>query len=398
MVVRPDNRPDFPPVFDVLVLATRARAKVAGLTLAERARRVAVRAGAERVFVAVEGDAAGVTAWAAERPGSPLVVVDATDHAVHVPLLRALESADGAARLAVDPTDAFAGALRADAARRAELVTAATAGPAAVVALAQAWRTAGVATAAHGPVARHPARTPAERRAAYTYLYRGMVMKPQDSWLVRNINRKVSYPFTRLLIPLTWLSPNMISIIVFLIGVSGCVYLTQPGYLPPVIGTSLLLFAGYLDGCDGEIARLRLESSKLGAWIDTMCDEATTVISITCFGLHAYNSYGHTYLAWAAGIGGALAILSVYCVYYFLLATGASNSQDYPISGGLVDKLKMLVRRESINLWSFVACVAGLADLLFALLLLGGVATAAILVPQHLALRRSRRVAAPSVA
>ncbi len=129
-----------------------------------------------------------------------------------------------------------------------------------------------------------------------------------------------------------------------------------------------------------------------------MCDEATTVISITCFGLHAYNSYGHTYLAWAAGIGGALAILSVYCVYYFLLATGASNSQDYPISGGLVDKLKMLVRRESINLWSFVACVAGLADLLYALLLLGGVVTAAVLVPQHLALRRSRRAAAPSVA
>ena len=387
MAVRPENSSEL----DAIVVATTARVRVAGLTLAERGRRVVVRAGATRVLVVDETvDHATISTWASAHPERPLIVVDATEHAVHVPLVRALEVPGGGARVVLDARGAFAGALRAEVAERAALVAAVQAGAAGVTALAARWREADVPTVVHGEVARHLARTARDRRAAFRYFYRGMVMKPQDSWLVRNINRKVSYPFTRLLLPVTWLSPNMISILVFLIGVSGCIYLTQPGYGPPVIGTLLLLFAGYLDGCDGEIARLRLESSKLGAWIDTMCDEATTVVSITCVGLHLYNTYGEPWIAWSVVLACALAIISVYCVYYFLLASGSSNSQDYPTSGGVIEFLKLFVRREMINLGSVAFAVAGAMEALYAGLVLGGVVSCAVLVPQHIQLRRAR--------
>jgi phosphatidylglycerophosphate synthase len=158
-----------------------------------------------------------------------------------------------------------------------------------------------------------------------------------------------------------------------------------------VIGTFILLFAGYLDGCDGEIARLRLEASKLGAWLDTMCDEATTVVSIMCVGLHVYNTHGHAWIAYSVIIASGFAILSVYCVYYFLLASGSSNSQDYPTSGGIIEFLKLFVRREMINLGSVGFALAGAMEVLYAGLVLGGLVTCAVLVPQHLALRRSRR-------
>jgi phosphatidylglycerophosphate synthase len=360
------------------------RARVCGLTLAERARRVAVKGGATRVVVdhaVPDGDGA-------------LVVVDASDHVVHSPLLVALGLSDGATRIAVDEHGAFAGAIVAAGALRAELAAAPARGPEALAALAEKWRTDGVPTVAHGDLARHPARTAAERKAAVQFLFR-LVRKPQDTFLVRHFNRRVSYPFTRLLLP-TPITPNMISVAVFLIGALGCVVLTQPGYWPPVIGTLIILFAGYIDGCDGEIARIRLESSKLGAWLDTLADEATTLLFVTCVGIHVYNTHHEPWLQWAIVVCAAQAVIAIYCVYYYLLATGGSgNSQDYPTSNLLLDVLRFFIRREAINLGSVIFAVAGAVEIMYAILALGGFITCVVLVPQHVQLRRSRPRAAP---
>lgn len=398
------------PPFDAIVIAPvgeLAKARVCGLTLHERARRVAVKAGATRVHVTSASDTAeSLATWAAQGAGD-LVVVDATDHVVHVPLIQTalkaerrqagpLTTASSASASSVsapaqpaaavtDPeTGAFAGALVADGVDRVELAKAA-ASHAAFEALAASWRTAGVATVAHGELSRHPARTPAERRAAIHFLF-GLIRKAQDTWLVRTINRKVSYPFTRLLLPVTGLSPNMISIIVFIIGAIGCVIMTTPTYTAAMIGASLLLFAGYLDGCDGEIARIRLESSKLGAWIDTIADEVTTILSVTCWGIHVYNKYpSETWLVPVVIGSTILATVAVGSVYYYLLTSGigSGNSQDYPTSSPILNFLRLFIRREVINLGTMLMVVLGLVDVLYAILVVGAIVSSSILVIQQ---------------
>lgn len=356
---------------------------VCGLSLTERARRVARKAGATEVVLD--------TVPAGDRP---LLVIDATEHVVHTPLIAPL-LATGATGIAVNAAGDFAGAVLAVGPQRAELAAAIETGPTAIAALVASWRAAGVATSPHGEIARHPARNRSERRAAVAFLFQ-LVRKAQDTFLVRNFNRRVSYPFTRLMLP-TPITPNMISVAVFFIGAFGCVWLTQPGYWPPVIGTLVILFAGYIDGCDGEIARIRLETSKLGAWLDTIADEATTVVFVTCLGLHVYASHGAAYpwLLWVVIGASVLAVVSVYCIYYYLLATnGSGNSQDYPTSGGILAFLRLLVRREVINLASVLLALAGQVVVLYALIALGGVISAGVLLPQHLALRVRRRRAA----
>ncbi|MCE9575262.1 MAG: CDP-alcohol phosphatidyltransferase family protein, partial [Deltaproteobacteria bacterium] len=280
--------------------------------------------------------------------------------------------------------------------RRAELVAAATDG-AALAALAAAWRAAGVPTATHGELSRHPARTAAERKAAVHFLF-GLIRKAQDTWLVRNVNRKVSYPFTRLLLPVTWLSPNMISIIVFFIGVAGCVIWMTPTYLAGVEGASLLLFAGYLDGCDGEIARLRLESSKLGAWIDTMADEATTVISVATVGVHVLRVHPSEWLWWIVVIAPFLSAAAVLSIYYYLLTSGAGsgNSQDYPTTNPILKFLRLLIRREAINLGAFFLCLLGLIDVFYAFLALGALVSSSVLVTQQVQRVRAKRAPVPA--
>jgi phosphatidylglycerophosphate synthase len=377
--------------FDAVVLATGEVHEVCGLTLAERGRRVALKAGAARVLVIdVQRDDAiapsELAAWLAEAPARPLAVLDVTAQIIHVPLLAALDVRAGAPRIVHGPDGAFAGAVLADPARRDELAAALT--PGALAELATRWQGEGVEVGVHGDLARHPARDAAERRAATKYLFR-LVDKAQDTWLVRKINRKVAYPFTRLLLP-TSLSPNMITVIVFLIGLAGCLLLLRPGYWGLVEGTLVLLFAGYLDSCDGEIARLRLESSKLGAWLDTIADEITSVVSIACVGIHFYNEYPYDWVLWFAVLAVVGALVTIYCVYYFLIVSGGSgNSQDYPTNPGLLDYLRLMIRREVINLGSTLLALAGLGVVMFAGLGLGAIISAAVLVPQHISLRRA---------
>jgi phosphatidylglycerophosphate synthase len=44
------------------------------------------------------------------------------------------------------------------------------------------------------------------------------------------------------------------------------------GYRNMLLGAFLSLFASILDGCDGEVARLKLLESDFGCWLETICD------------------------------------------------------------------------------------------------------------------------------
>jgi phosphatidylglycerophosphate synthase len=155
----------------------------------------------------------------------------------------------------------------------------------------------------------------------------------------------------------------------------------------------LVLFAGYLDGCDGEIARIRLESSKLGAWIDTIADEITTVLFLIGSGLHVYRQLGDPWIGWSIVIGTIGAVLSIYIIYYYLIVVAHSgNSQDYPSSqGGIASVLRVVVQRNVINLAAVAFALINRIDTLYFLTTLGGIVTAVILIPDHIALRWKRR-------
>ena len=405
---------------DVVVLldAALGAVQVCGLTIAERARRVALRCGAERIWLLDHALPTAVPAWlhaGAVAPTTaglrPLLIIDCTTQIIHVPLLQPLLNGDvGQLRIAVDPGDGqCAGALWCAPAHRAALVTqllptqtvagerGAMVGVTIAAALATYSRSlladtsADIVAVPHGAIARHPAVTPAQRKAAIHFLF-GLVRKPQDTWIIRTVNRRVSYPFTRLLLPTT-ISPNMISIAMFIMGAIGCWVLAQPTYVGAVVGTLLVLFAGYLDGCDGEIARIRLESSKVGAWIDTIADEVTTVLFLIGSGLHVYRKLGEPWIGWSIVIGTIGALLSIYIIYYYLIVVAHSgNSQDYPSSqGGIASALRVLVQRNIINLAAVAFALLDRIDTLYFLTTLGGIVTAVVLLPDHLALRWKRR-------
>jgi len=395
--------------FDAVVLATGpyAHNRVLGLTLAERGERVAAKVGARRVLVLDE--TADLAAWDAARGDAALLVIDAREHLVHVPLVEPLVRGSGPKRVAVDAGGYAAGAVWLD-------------GPAPLDAIARGeLPTDGATPIPHGAIARHLARTPSERRAAARMLEQ-ILIKAEDSPIVRFFYRPLSRPITRLLLH-TPITPNQVSIVVLALGVLGCWLTAQPGRAALIWGAALILAGGVIDGCDGELSRLRLTSTKLGAWLDTIIDELTTTLYFIALGNHVLAYHREGWVVPSIVVGAVSYVTTIYVIYYFLIVVSKTgNSQHYvgdlELAGDGLRKrhrpasklppwvqriggaMMMLVRRDFINLAALALTFFDAYLVLYAVMLAGGVVAAAVVVPEHLKLRGmlrelARRGAAP---
>jgi phosphatidylglycerophosphate synthase len=111
--------------------------------------------------------------------------------------------------------------------------------------------------------------TPEDCRSAERKLDRWLV-KPTDGFYAQ-LNRRISIPISRQLIK--WpITPNMVSLFTLAVGLASSLLFATGGYWYMLAGALLSLLASILDGCDGEVARLKLMESDFGCWLETACD------------------------------------------------------------------------------------------------------------------------------
>jgi phosphatidylglycerophosphate synthase len=113
--------------------------------------------------------------------------------------------------------------------------------------------------------------TPEDCKAAEQKLDRWLV-KPTDGIYAR-LNRRISIPISRQLIKFP-ITPNMVSIFTLGVGIASAGFFAYGGYWSTLLGAFLCLWASILDGSDGEVARLKLQESDFGCWLETICDYA----------------------------------------------------------------------------------------------------------------------------
>jgi phosphatidylglycerophosphate synthase len=125
------------------------------------------------------------------------------------------------------------------------------------------------------------------------------LMKPTDGLFARN-NRKVSIPISRQLIKLP-LTPNMVSMLVLGVSFASGAFFARGGYWSTLLGAFLSVAASVLDGCDGEVARLKLQSTRFGCWLETVCDYLYYLFVFGGMALGLARSSGNgVYLTWGA--------------------------------------------------------------------------------------------------
>ena len=96
------------------------------------------------------------------------------------------------------------------------------------------------------------------------------LVKPTDGIFAR-MNRRVSIPISRQLIKFA-ITPNMVSLFTLALSIAAAGFFASGGYWNCLAGAVLGVGGSILDGCDGEVARLKLQASDFGCWLDTICD------------------------------------------------------------------------------------------------------------------------------
>jgi phosphatidylglycerophosphate synthase len=135
-----------------------------------------------------------------------------------------------------------------------------------------------------------------DRRCAERKLDRWLV-KPTDG-MYAQLNRKISIPISRQLIKFP-ITANMVSLFTLGVGAASAAFFAFGGYWYTLLGAFLCLFASILDGCDGEVARLKLLESDFGCWLETVCDYLFYLLLFVGMTVGQWRSSGSKmYLAW----------------------------------------------------------------------------------------------------
>jgi len=129
--------------------------------------------------------------------------------------------------------------------------------------------------------------------------------KPSDGPISRHLNRPLSIRLTQYLVH-TRISPNQISFFSFILCVIASALFLEGGYSTLFAGAILAQIASIIDGCDGEIARLKYQSTAFGGWFDAVLDRYADAFLLFGLTYHLFAPTGnllHLFIGFMAIIG-----------------------------------------------------------------------------------------------
>ncbi len=152
---------------------------------------------------------------------------------------------------------------------------------------------------------------PAAFRRAENSILANLKDKPNDGPVSRYLNRPVSIMISRRLVdhPIT---PNQISLFSFLCSVLAASLFALEGYFALLLGGLMAQFASIVDGCDGEVARLKYQCSAYGGWFDAVLDRYADAFLLFGLTWHAYTDKIDSYIL----LIGFMAIIGSFMLSY----------------------------------------------------------------------------------
>jgi 1L-myo-inositol 1-phosphate cytidylyltransferase / CDP-L-myo-inositol myo-inositolphosphotransferase len=139
-----------------------------------------------------------------------------------------------------------------------------------------------------------------DQREAERRLMRKLV-KDTDGFMARHVERPISLQISRRLAA-TAITPNQMSLISVAVGLCAGPFFLSPRPLLQTIGALIFLAHSILDGCDGELARLKFQQSRLGGVLDFWGDNVVHVVIFACMAVGWSRAAG---AGWPLGLGAA---------------------------------------------------------------------------------------------
>ena len=303
---------------------------IAGLPLLRRNSLTARRAGFDRVLVhplacrdprLLDGtDARMLGAIPSARFGAATrVVLLPVNVLPQVWWLRALREAPLAPDT-VAPDDSLAAVI--ETSRAGDLLEAASRTTTAAEILLVLARLSRVSPVA-GPEGRFALATAARTTAAEEWLLRGLV-RETESFMSRHVERPISLTLTRRLVA-TRITPNAMTLMSLAVGLLGAPFFLSSDWAYQLTGAVLLLTHSILDGCDGELARLKFLESRSGALLDFWGDN---LVHVAVFGCMAGGWALATDTAWPLLLG-AVAVAGTVAAATSMMSRQAIRTREF---------------------------------------------------------------------
>ena len=156
-----------------------------------------------------------------------------------------------------------------------------------------------------------------ELAAGETFLLQGLVKK-EDGILTRLISRKISLAVSRRLAG-TRVTPNAMTFVCLALGLAAAAAFASPAWLRQVAGGALFLLHSILDGCDGELARLKFQESRLGGVLDFWADNTVHVAVFSAFAVAWSRVAGATWPLWLGALAVAGTVACATFVYFYAM-------------------------------------------------------------------------------
>lgn len=196
--------------------------------------------------------------------------------------------------------------------------------------------------------------------------------------------RPVSNVISRWLLP-TGVSPNAVTIFGLGVGFATGVVAALGGY-GPVLAATLLFYVGMILDCiDGDLARIKLATSRIGQWLDSLTDDLSVVFLTVGLGVGLWRTHGELVYLWAGLAGAGLVVVGQAVIYAVLVKGGGPiDTAKYPwfFSGdaglaqegkrSVVGYVSFLFRRDCQTLAYVILAAVGQGSVILALLAGGG--------------------------
>ncbi len=159
----------------------------------------------------------------------------------------------------------------------------------------------------------HPMTRGEDLREAERRLLRGLI-KETEGFMSRQVERRISLAITRRLVS-TRMTPNGMTLVSVGVGLLGAPFFLSSEWVFQLMGALLFLSHSILDGCDGELARLRFQESRWGGILDFWGDNVVHVAVFACMGIGWSLSLHETWPLWVGVLPVAGTIGSAWFVY-----------------------------------------------------------------------------------
>ena len=193
--------------------------------------------------------------------------------------------------------------------------------------------------------------TPAQLPAAERWLLRGLI-RPNEGFMSRHFERRVSLALTRRLCT-TEITPNAMTLVSVAVGLVGAPFFLSASPGLQLAGALLFLLHSILDGCDGELARLKFLESRSGAMLDVIGDNLVHEVVFTCMAIGWSVASGSR---WPLFLGG-VAVVSTLVVAVVVHGRGMRASIEGGPNSAVSRVADVMVYRDFIYLIVLLAAV-----------------------------------------